>query len=408
MTASPGHRPHPRPAQPAPEAVPRSHERDADVSQRVHAMPGSLTYLDLIRRNTRDSAALIVLMIALAVAVGAVIGAAAAPAFGGAMHAGRLPERYASLASQDPMSADFASLASDAAQTPARLFGLDLSVYRDTGPVLTGGLVGAGAMLVLSCIGTAWAWYGGSRAILGVMHATPVTPESDPQLWNIVDEMRLAAGLPMPRVYMIPESALNAFATGRDPEHGAVAVTTGLRERLSRDQLQGVIAHEIAHIRHLDIRFALLMAAMVGVIVLACDTLVRSVWRGGVRTTGRRSNRRGGGGAAVIVLMVVALVLSIIAPLLARLIQMAYSRQREYLADAGAAELTRNPAGLASALELLAQDREPLVDTANRGTAHMFITNPLSRARKSPDRGSLFSSHPPLADRIARLRALTR
>jgi heat shock protein HtpX len=371
-------------------------------------MPGSLTYLDLIRRNTRDSAALIVLMIALAVAVGAVIGAAAAPAFGGAMHAGRLPERYASLASQDPMSADFASLASDAAQTPARLFGLDLSVYRDTGPVLTGGLVGAGAMLVLSCIGTAWAWYGGSRAILGVMHATPVTPESDPQLWNIVDEMRLAAGLPMPRVYMIPESALNAFATGRDPEHGAVAVTTGLRERLSRDQLQGVIAHEIAHIRHLDIRFALLMAAMVGVIVLACDTLVRSVWRGGVRTTGRRSNRRGGGGAAVIVLMVVALVLSIIAPLLARLIQMAYSRQREYLADAGAAELTRNPAGLASALELLAQDREPLVDTANRGTAHMFITNPLSRARKSPDRGSLFSSHPPLADRIARLRALTR
>lgn len=411
MKAKRGPRPHPRPAQAAsaPDPARPGDRVDPEVARRLSAMPGSLTYLDLIRRNKRDSALLIVLMIVLATAIGAVIGAAAAPAFGGAMHAGRLPERYASLATQDPMTADFDSLASDAVQAPARLFGLDLSVYRDSGSLAAGAMIGAGAMLLLSGIGTVWAWFGGSRAILGVMHATPVTPETDPQLWNVVDEMRLAAGLTMPRVYLIPEAALNAFATGRDPEHGVVAVTTGLRERLSREQLQGVIAHEIAHIRHLDIRFALLMAALVGVIVLACDTLVRAVWRGGMHTAGRSNrNDRRAGGVAVVVLMLVALVLSVVAPILARLIQMAYSRQREYLADAGAAELTRNPEGLASALEILALDREPLVDTANRGTAHMFIANPLRRARKNPDRSSLFSSHPPLADRIARLRALTR
>ena len=220
---------------------------------------------------------------------------------------------------------------------------------------------------------------------------------------------RIAAGTPMPKVFLIDDPAPNAFATGRDPEHGAVAITTGLREQLTRDELAGVMAHEISHIRHYDIRFAMLMATMVGLIVFACDAFWRTMWFG--RWHGTRSgSARGGGkgaGAAVAIILVLAIVLAIIAPTLAMMIRLAVSRQREYLADAGAVELTRYPPGLIGALEKLGASKVPL-RAANRATAHLYIVNPLRNALKGKghELSSAFRTHPPLHDRIDRLRAL--
>lgn len=335
---------------------------DEAMRERIKAYPGTLTYIDLIRRNKFESAMLVVLMILLGGVIGSLIGVAIA--------AGATTRDMAASA-----------------------------------------VVGGAAALIVAGFGALWSWFGGANAILRMSGAVEVSPETDLELWNVVDEMRIAAGLPMPRVYLIPETALNAFATGRDPEHAAVAITSGLRQRLTRDELQGVIAHEVAHIRHYDIRFAMLMATMVGLIVFACDAFLRGVMRGGVGGGARRSASRGkdGGGAAVLVMIVLALVLAVVAPFLAQAIQMAYSRRREYLADAGAVELSRNPLGLAGALKKLAEDSEPLVERANRGTAHMFIMNPLRKDRRARgERSSIFSSHPSVRERIARLMALAR
>lgn len=414
-------RPHPRPRPgprpgPEPKHQPRRvpsapAEAGEEVRAKISALPGTLTFHDLIRKNKRDSVLLIALMLLLGAALGAAVGALVLPAVVGAGQTGAgVVERYADVAQQDPMAADLEGMAAESFGAPLKLFGLDTGVYSDVGRSLLLGGLGAGIALVIGGLGATWSWFAGSNAILRMVHARQVTPESDRELFNVVDEMRIAAGLPMPKIYLIPETAMNAFATGRDPEHGVVAITTGLREKLTRDELQGVMAHELAHIRHLDIRFALLMATMVGLIVVACDVMLRMAWHGGMASAGRhsRSDRRSGG-ALLIVLLIVSLVLAVVAPLLAKLIQMAYSRRREYLADAGAAELTRNPAGLASALAKLDADREPVIETANRGTAHMFIVNPiLKRAHRARSGGSLFSSHPPTADRIARLLALTR
>lgn len=351
-----------------------------EMNRRISAYPPHVTFDDLMRKNRRQSLFLMVVMVGLAVTLGGVM---------------------ASLVAAYVGAADFESF------IPS---------------ILIGAGVGAGLAILVSL----WSWFGGASAILRMSGAQELTKNEDPQLWNVVEEMSIASGLPMPRVYMINDNAMNAFATGRDPQHGVVAVTKGLRERLNRDELQGVIAHEIAHIRHLDIRFSMLMATMVGLIVFMSDAFLRTMWfRGAGRRHGRgygsggfRGSRGGGGGGGkgggaviiiFIVLMVVAMLLAIIAPILARLIQMSYSRQREYLADAGAVELTRNPHGLASALQKLADDQEPLVDTANRGTAHMYIVNPLRKMRESHQSiNSAFSSHPPVKERIARLMALTR
>jgi heat shock protein HtpX len=336
---------------------------DEDLRRRIRAYPGTLTFQDLIRKNKRQSAVLMVVMVVLAVAVGGVIASALA-AYSGAAR------------------------------------------FEDLVPSIA---LGCFTGLILAVIGAAWSWFAGAGAMLAIVGAREVTKAQDPELVNVVEEMAIAAGLPPPRVYLIPETALNAFATGRDPSHGVVAITTALRERLTRDELQGVIAHEMAHIRHYDIRFAMLMATMVGLIVFACDAFLRIAFHSGRFGGGRRSRGREGGGPAVIILIVLALLLAVIAPLFARIIQMAYSRQREYLADAGAVELTRNPEGLASALLKLANDDEPLVDAANRGMAHMFIVNPLRKMREAHQSlDSVFTSHPPIKERVARLLALTR
>ncbi len=375
----------------------------------MKAYPGTITYLDLIRKNKRDSFLLMVGMILLGMTIGAVIGGVVIPVGAGVVDSTSAATKgYSDLADRDVMSDDFDRGVEDVVTRakPTRIVGADPSVFGETMVYLPSLLLGAGVALVVGVGGALWSYFQGANAILRMIHAKEITPELDPELFNVVDEMRLAAGLPMPKVYLIPETALNAFATGRDPEHGVVAITTGLRAKLNRDELQGVIAHEMAHIRHFDIRFSLLMATMVGLIVMTCDIFLRIAFHGGARSS--RSNDKGGG-AAVIIIVIVAIILSIVAPILAKFIQMAYSRQREYLADAGAVELTRNPEGLASALSKLAGDEEPLVDLANRGTAHMYIVNPLRKMRKSHQSlSSMFSSHPPVADRIARLMALAR
>jgi len=195
---------------------------------------------------------------------------------------------------------------------------------------------------------------------------------------------------------------MNAFATGRNPKHAAVAITTGLRKRLSRDELQGVMAHELSHVRHYDILYATLVAVLVGTLVILCDVFLRSLRFGG---GGRRRSSRGrGGGGVEIILFVIAIVLAILAPILARIVQMAISRQREYLADAGSVALTRNPEGLASALARISGDEEVL-EVANRATAPLYIVHPIKQFEERSS--SIFDTHPPTGERIRRLMALT-
>lgn len=264
------------------------------------------------------------------------------------------------------------------------------------------GAVVAVAAAVIAFALTMGSYFGGSKAILAMSRARKITKADDPQLFNVVEEMSIASGLPMPEIYVIDDSAPNAFATGRDPKHAVVAITTGLRSKLTRDELQGVMAHEMSHVRNRDILFAMLLSIMVGVLVMLCDVFLRSMFYGGMRR--RRSNNREGGNPAQIILVILALLLAIIAPILARIIQMSMSRQREYLADASAVELTRNPEGLAKALEKLTRDKEVL-EVANRATAHLYIVHPI---KKFEDRASrIFDTHPPLDERIARLRSLT-
>jgi heat shock protein HtpX len=220
------------------------------------------------------------------------------------------------------------------------------------------------------------------------------------QLVNVVEEMRLAAGQPPPRVWVIDDSAPNAFATGRDPRHASVAVTTGLLDKLDREQLQGVIGHEMSHIGNLDIRFTLLVGVLVGSIALLADWFLRFTFWGGGRRSG---NDRGGGGGAAAVVFILALVLAVLAPLIGRLVQAAVSRSRESLADATAVELTRNPVGLARALRTINDDREVL-EVANRATQHLYIVNPIKSFEERAK--SLWDTHPPIGERIRALEAI--
>jgi heat shock protein HtpX len=259
----------------------------------------------------------------------------------------------------------------------------------------SGAIVAAAVAVIYFLI----SWFAGGAMILSMNGAKEIRHEDAPQLWNVVEELSIAGGLPMPKVYMIEDNAMNAFATGRDPQHASVAITTGLMRKLNREELQAVMAHEMSHVRNYDIRFAMLMAVMVGSIVLICDIVRRSVFFGR-----RRSSSSRGSNQAQAVMAVVAIILSILAPILASIIQLAVSRQREYLADASAVELTRNPAGLVSALQKLTNDPEELRG-ASRGTQHLYIVNPF--LKKKQGRDSLFSTHPSLDSRIARIEGLT-
>ena len=267
----------------------------------------------------------------------------------------------------------------------------------------TSGAVGVMALaLGIGAVSGIGSYFSGDKLVLGVSGAREISEDQAPQLMNVIRELTIAANVPMTRVYIIDDTAPNAFATGRDPNHASVAITTGLLEKLDREELQGVIGHELSHVRNFDIRFSLIVGVMVGTIAILADFFLRFTFWGGMG--GRRSSNRDGGNSAQAVIAIVAIVLAILAPIISRFIQLAVNRQREYLADASSVELTRNPYGLERALAKIATDQEVL-EVANRGTQHMYFTNPIKKfeARSS----GLMDTHPPILDRINRLRELT-
>ena len=266
---------------------------------------------------------------------------------------------------------------------------------------------GVTVALVIAFFMSIGSYFAGDKLVLVSSGAQEVPqlnpPEQYQQLLNVVTEMSLASGLPMPKVYVINDTAPNAFATGRDPTHASVAVTSGLLEKMDREELQGVLAHELSHVGNYDIRFALLVGVLVGSIALLSDWFLRFTFWGGLG--GRRGGGdrdRGGGGLAVI-LLVVALILAVIAPIIGRLVQLAVSRSREELADVSAVGLTRNPMGLARALRTIADDPEVL-EVANRATQHLYIVNPIKSFENRAK--SMWDTHPPIAERIAILKGL--
>jgi heat shock protein HtpX len=248
----------------------------------------------------------------------------------------------------------------------------------------------------------------GDQILLASSKAVPVTHDDHPQLFNVVEEMKIAAGLPaMPKVYIIADPAPNAFATGRKPESASVAVTAGLLGRLNRDELQGVIAHEVSHILHRDILFVTLAGIMLGSIVLLSQVFLRGMFYSSMMGSRRRYSGGGkGAGQAQLVMLVIAIVAAILAPIMAYLLYFALSRRREYLADAGAARLTRYPEGLASALEKIANDPSPQLATVNKVTAPMYIANPFKK-KGQMKLSNLTSTHPPTTERIRILRNMT-
>lgn len=263
-----------------------------------------------------------------------------------------------------------------------------------------GAIFGVFLALIAGTISGLLTYFAGDKMVLAASRARQITHEDAPVLFNVVEEMKIASGLPMPKVYIIDDSAPNAFATGRDPEHASVAVTSGLIEKLNRDELQGVMAHEMAHVGNFDIRYAMMVGILVGTVVLVSDFFLRSLWFGGGN---RRGGNNSGGGYIQLIMIVVAILLAILAPIFARLLQLSISRQREYLADATAVKMTRNPKGLADALAKISGDDEVL-EVANRATSHLYIINPVKNFEKRAKR--FFSTHPPIDERIAVLRAM--
>jgi len=263
--------------------------------------------------------------------------------------------------------------------------------------VNTAGVAAAGLMAVVSIGWSALSLAVGDKMVLAMSGAKEIGKADAPQLYNVVEEISIAAGVPMPKVMVLETDALNAFATGNRVGGGTIAVTRGLIDTLSRDELQGVVAHEMAHLANLDTRYMVVVGVTVGLIALVCDMLLRTMaWGGHGRSSGKKSS---GGGILIIVLIVVA----IFAPLAAKAVQMAVSRQREYLADATSVQFTRNPNGLISALGKLADKAAPFPGVS-RATQHLFIVNPVQTfTSKTP---ALLATHPDIEDRIARLRNL--
>lgn len=251
--------------------------------------------------------------------------------------------------------------------------------------------------VLFSCFSAFISYFFSDKITLAISGAKEISRQSLPELFRVVENLTIAAGLPLPKIYVIEDSAINAFATGRDPKHAVVCVTTGALSRLNKNELEGVIAHELSHVGNYDIRFMAIVVVLVGTITLLADWLVRISF-----FTRRSSDDNKSNG----VFMIVGIVLALLSPIVATLIQLAVSRQREYLADASGALLTRYPEGLASALEKIGADKEPL-EAANKATAHLYFANPLKNHHDQIGWFSnLFNTHPPLKERIKRLREM--
>jgi len=263
------------------------------------------------------------------------------------------------------------------------------------------GLVIGGVIAVVMGL---FSYFRGDSLILTVSGAKQIQKKDHPQLFNVVEELSIAGGVPLPKIYIMQDEALNAFATGRDPENASVAITTGLLAKLNRDELQGVMAHELAHVMNRDIMYSMMVGVMAGAIVMLADFALRYMFWFGGGSRGSSDNNNNNQ-----IMMIVGLVVTILAPILATLVQLAVSRQREYLADATAVKLTRNPDGIASALEKLSKDTTQDMRAANRATQHLYIVNPFKKERvKSLKKKakSTWSTHPALDDRISKIRSL--
>ena len=277
---------------------------------------------------------------------------------------------------------------------------LQAEVTDEVALVSSAGLVAAGTMGAASLGWSAISLAFGSRIVTAMADAQEIAKEDAPQLFNVVEEMSIAAGVPMPTVRVMETDALNAFATGTSMSNASIAVTRGLLDTLSRDELQGVVAHEMSHIANLDTRYMTIVGVTVGLIALVADMILRTLQWGSY--SGKRSSddKKGGGAAILIILLIVV---AILAPIAAKFVQMAVSRQREYLADATSVQLTRNPNGLISALTKLAAAAAPFPGVS-RATQHLFIVNPIQTFTEKSS--ALMATHPDVADRIARLRNL--
>jgi len=242
---------------------------------------------------------------------------------------------------------------------------------------------------------TTLSYFGGDKIALMTSGAKPLEHDENKYVYHIVENLCITSGVPMPKIYMMEDPAINAFATGRKPETASIAVTRGAVEKLTNEELEGVIAHELSHIKNYDIRFMMLVAVLVGAIGILSNIFLRT------RLIGRSRNDRDNGNLGVIFL-IIGIVLAILSPIIAEMIKLAISRRREYLADASGALLTRYPEGLANALEKIARDAQPL-RTASTATAHLFIANPFGSGKKF---ASLFSTHPPIEERIKKLREM--
>src|SRR3989339_419035 len=250
--------------------------------------------------------------------------------------------------------------------------------------------------VIISVVMTLLSYYKGDAIALRSTGAKQIQKEENPYVYRMVENMAITAGLPMPKVYIINSPALNAFATGRDPEHASVAVTTGIVQALENEELEGVIAHEMSHIKNYDIRVMTIVVVLVGAISLLSNWFFRARLLGGDRRGGNKS-----GGQLGSIIMIVGLVLLILSPIIAELIKLAISRKREYLADASGSLLTRYPEGLARALEKIRDENQPM-KSASKATAHLFIASPFSGKKIS----GLFSTHPPVEERIKQLRGM--
>jgi heat shock protein HtpX len=273
--------------------------------------------------------------------------------------------------------------------------GYALGLWAGSGPA---GLIGAVALAIVLSLAS---FFGGDRLVLASTRAREVTPQDQARLHNIVEGLSIAAGIPKPRVYVIPEQAPNAFATGRNPEHASVAVTEGLLATMNRVELEGVIGHELSHVVDRDILVGTLVATLVGAVVLISEFFLRSWWWGGFR--GRRGGDRSGGGIEAII-FAIGLVLLVLAPIIGQIIRLAVSRQREFLADAQGALLTRYPPGLASALRKIGAASGIPMRSANNATAHLWLNQPSRiQGEGMGPLEKLFSTHPPIEERIRRL-----